>query len=341
MHITLADVAQLASVSSKTVSRVVNNQGEIRESTRQRVQAAIDQLGYRPNILARSLVSQRSNSLGVATSGLEYYGPSQTLAGIEQRAYELGYSLIFSLLPRPDVTNTDPILDQFIARRVDGIIWAVPEINHNRVWIKPEILEHLPPIVFLAMQPQPDLTVVSIDNRSGGAQATQHLIDIGRRKIGTITGPMDWWEAKERYAGYVQTMQAAGLKFSQELVSQGDWSALSGQRGFCELLDRRPDIDAVFVGNDQMALGALGEAYRRGMHIPDDVAVVGFDNCPDSACYWPPLSTIQHKLFEAGSLSVQKLLQQVSTRMEDQKNIEPQSFVLPTQLIIRASSVGS
>jgi LacI family transcriptional regulator len=341
MHVTLADVAQLASVSPKTVSRVVNNQGEIRDETRQRVQAAIEQLGYRPNILARSLVSQRSNSLGVVTSGLEYYGPSQTLSGIEQRSYDLGYSLIFSLLPRPDVTNINPILDQFIARRVDGIIWAVPEINHNRQWIRPEMLEHLPPIVFLAMQPQPDLAVVSIDNRSGGAQATQHLIDIGRRKIGTITGPMDWWEACERYNGYVQTMQANGLEFSPDLVSEGDWSAQSGQRGFRELLERRPDLDAVFVGNDQMALGALGEAYRRGLRIPDDVAVVGFDNCPDSACYWPPLSTIQHQLFEAGCLSVQKLLQQVDTRSEDLKNTEPQSSILPTQLIIRASSAGS
>jgi LacI family transcriptional regulator len=155
MHVTLQDVARLAAVSTKTVSRVVNNQGEISEATRERVQASIDQLGYRPNFLARSLVSQRSHSLGVVTSGLEYYGPSSILTGIEQESYELGYSLLFSLLPDPDVLNIAPILDSFVARRVDGIIWAVAEINNNRAWIRPEVLENLPPIVFLSMSPRP------------------------------------------------------------------------------------------------------------------------------------------------------------------------------------------
>jgi LacI family transcriptional regulator len=339
-HVTLQDVARLAGVSAKTVSRVVNHQGEISEDTRKRVQSTIDQLGYRPNILARSLVSQRTNSLGVVTSGLEYYGPSHTLAGIEQQSYDLGYSLLFSLLPKPDANNIAPILDPFISRRVDGIIWAVPEIGQNRAWIQPGLVEKLPPIVFLSMAERPGLSIVAIDNKSGGAQATQHLVDLGRRCIGLITGPMDWWEARERFSGWKETLQRNNLDHSALLTVEGDWSAAGGNRCMRELLDRRPDIDAVFASNDQMALGALGVLHQLGRRIPEDIAIAGFDNIPESACFWPPLTTIQHQLFDAGSRSVQ-ILQQLIEGKQATRNLAPTDpILLSTKLIIRASSVG-
>lgn len=188
-YVTLQDVASLAGVSIKTVSRVVNNQGEISEATRQRVQAAIDELGYRPNVLARSLVNRRTDTLAVIAWGIEYFGPSRMMIGIEQQADELGYSLFLSLVSQPDDLNSDRILDTLLARRVDGIIWAVPEVDDNRKWLKPGLLDRLPPIVFLSMQSQPGLTIAAVNNFSGARQATQHLIDQGRRKIGMITGP--------------------------------------------------------------------------------------------------------------------------------------------------------
>jgi LacI family transcriptional regulator len=340
MHVTLQDVAKLAGVSAKTVSRVVNNQGEISADTRLRVQAAIEQLGYRPNFLARSLVSQRSRSLGVVTSGLEYYGPSRILSGVEQESYELGYSLLFSLLPDPDVLNITPLLDSFVARRVDGIVWAVPEINHNRTWIRPEVLENLPPIVFLSMAPNPALSIVAVDNRSGGMQATQHLIDIGRRKIGIMTGPLGWWEARERLSGYVQALEQAGIASSQQLIVEGDWSASSGASCMHKLLADCPDIDAIFACNDQMALGALGVAHQLGRRIPDDIAIIGFDNIPESANFWPPLSTIQHKLFEAGCNSVQVLQKLIELKLQKQDHSPAKPNLLTTKLIVRASTIG-
>ena len=173
VHATLRDVARLADVSIKTVSRVVNHQGEIKETTRQRVQEAIDQLGYRPNILARSLIHQRSNTVAVVAWGIDYYGPSRTVVGIEKQANELGYSLFLSLVNHPDDGEDEGIMDTLIARRVDGIIWAVPEVGNNRTWIKPSHLVQLLPIVFLSMETHPGLSVVKVDNRFGAIQATR------------------------------------------------------------------------------------------------------------------------------------------------------------------------
>src|SRR5450759_675273 len=169
LHATLRDVADLAGVSTKTVSRVVNHQNEIRQATRLRVQAAIDQLDYRPNILARSLIHQRTNSLAVIAWGIDYFGPSRTVVGIEQEANELGYSLFLNLINHPD-GDPEPILDSLIDRRVDGIIWAVPEVGNNRSWLCASRFDQLPPIIFLSMESRPGISVVSVDNCNGGKQ---------------------------------------------------------------------------------------------------------------------------------------------------------------------------
>jgi LacI family transcriptional regulator len=339
LHATLRDVAKLAGVSTKTVSRVVNNQGEIRETTRQRVQAAIDQLDYRPNILARSLIHQRSNTLAVVAWGIDYFGPSRIVVGIEQQALELGYSLFLNLLDQPNDNSSEHVLDTLIARRVDGIIWAVPEVGENRAWLKSALLGQLPPIIFMTMKPSPGLAVVTIDNRDGGRQATQHLIDHGRRKIGIITGPLAWWEARERYAGWKIALEQAGLTPSANLVVEGEWAATSGAEGMRSLLTREPEIDAVFACSDQIALGALGTAHQFGRRVPQDLAVVGFDNTPDSICYWPPLTTIYQQLVEIGRISVQHLHQMIEAyyQHEDLGNLTV--TMIKPQLIVRSSSL--
>ena len=338
MHVTLQDVARQAKVSAKTVSRVVNNQGEISSVTRQRVQEAIAQLGYHPNFVARSLASQHSNTLAVVAAGLDFYGPAHTLTGVEQQSCELGYSLLFNLLARPDETDVMPILDSIIARRADGIIWAVPEIGANRSWIQPDLLLHLPPVVFLSMGQDHSLSIVSVDNHSGGAQAARHLIEQGRRKIGVITGPLTWWEARERLAGFTAVCQSAGVETSPSLVVEGDWTALSGRRCLAALLEQRPDLDGVFACNDQMALGALGVAHQAGKRVPQDIAFVGFDNIPESECFWPPLTTVRQRLLDAGCLSVKLLQKMIEARSKDQTDIAPEIQWLDTELIVRESS---
>jgi LacI family transcriptional regulator len=337
-YVTLQDVAALAGVSIKTVSRVVNNQGEITEATRQRVQAAIDELGYRPNVLARSLVNRRTDALAVVAWGIEYFGPSRIVVGIEQRADELGYSLFLDLVAHPDDLYPERILDTLLARRVDGIIWAVPEVGDNRKWVRPGLLERLPPIVFVSMQAQPGLAITAVNNFSGAKQATRHLIEQGRRKIGTIAGPQAWWEARERCAGWQRTLEENGLSALPTLIVESYWSAAGGERAMEQLLKQTPQIDAVFASSDQIALGALGAIHRSGRRVPQDVAIVGFDNAPESAFYWPPLTTVYQKLVNAGRIAVQNLHQMIEARRQQRGYGEAAMTLIEPELIVRASS---
>jgi LacI family transcriptional regulator len=339
LHATLRDVANLAGVSTKTVSRVVNHQGEISELTRQHVQAAIDQLEYRPNILARSLIHQRSNTLAVIAWGIDYFGPSRTVVGIEQEANELGYSLFLSLMSHPNGDH-EPILDTLISHRVDGIIWAVPEVGKNRSWIRASRLAQLPPIVFLSMKPRPGISVVSVDNCNGAKQAVQHLLQQGRRKIGIITGPMAWWEARERHRGWQEALGEAGLEASPSLVIKSDdWSAVNGEQGMRTLLTRVPEIDAVFASNDQIALGALGIAHQMGRRVPQELAIVGFDNTPEAAFFWPPLTTIYQQLVNVGRIAVKNLHEMIVARRSEREPLQPLSTMLKPELVVRASSL--
>jgi LacI family transcriptional regulator len=337
MHVTLKDVARHAGVSAKTVSRVVNNQGEISAETRVRVQSAIQELGYRPNILARSLVNQRSNTIAVVASGIEYFGPSRTILGIEQQADEFGYSLFLNLVHDPENQNVQQILNELVARRVDGIVWAVPEIGGNHTWITPIELDNVPPIVFLSMADRSDLSIVAVDNRAGAHLATQHLIEQGRRRIGIITGPLTWWEACERMEGWRETLAAAGLEFDDALIAQGNWSPSSGETAMEQLLALTPRVDAVFCSNDQMALGALGVLHRAGIRVPQDIALVGFDNIPESAFFLPPLTTIYQQVIEIGRAAVQELHAQIDAQRREEFKTAVTTHLTPT-LIVRASS---
>jgi LacI family transcriptional regulator len=331
-------VAALAGVSAKTVSRVVNKQGEIKESTRQRIQAAIDELGYRPNILARSLIHQRSNTLAVVAWGIDYFGPSRTMIGIEQQADEFGYSLFLSLVSDPDRHDHEHVLDTLLARRVDGIIWAVPDVGDNHGWLSEARLEQLPPMIFLSMPARVGITGIAVDNQSGGRQAAQHLIEQGRRKIGTITGPTAWWEARERYAGWKSALDKAGLPTPEACVVESYWSAAGGERAMQQLLKQAPEIDAVFAGSDQIALGALGAIHSTGRRVPDDIAIVGFDNMPESAYFWPPLTTVYQKLAHVGRIAVQQLHHMIEDRRERAGPEEAVVTTVEPELIVRASS---
>ena len=338
LYVTLQDVAALAGVSAKTVSRVVNNQGEIRDSTRQRIQAAIDELGYRPNILARSLIHQRTNTLAVVAWGIDYFGPSRTVIGIEQQADEFGYSLFLSLVGDPAHHDQERLLDTVLERRVDGIIWAVPEVGDNHAWLNPAKLEELPPMIFLSMSPAPGIMAVAVDNQSGSRQATRHLIEQGRRKIGIIAGPLAWWEARDRYEGWRRALKEVDRGAPQSRVAESYWTAAGGERAMQQLLKQAPDIDAVFASSDQIALGALGAIHSSGRRVPDDIAIVGFDNMPESAYFWPPLTTVYQKLVHMGRTAVQQLHQMIEVQRQQQPPLEAVATTIEPELIVRASS---
>ena len=336
--VTIRDVAAVAGVSYQTVSRVINNRPDVADETRRRVWEIVEELGYQPSAIARSLSRGRTFTLGVIDYGLEYFGPSHTLSGIEQQANELGYSLLLSLVRQPDQSDVDKTLRDMLSRQVDGIMWAVPEIGGNRAWVRQEAPRLPVPVVFLSMQPDPNLSVVAVDNRGGGRIATQHLLDRGHRTIGLITGPLDWWEARQRRLGWQDVLEEAGIPIEADLVVEGNWKAASGEQGLRRLLEQRPELDAVFVCNDRMALGVLQAARQMGRRVPRDLAVVGFDDIPECAFFHPPLSTIRQDMILLGRRAVKELNHMIETAQQGGTQTEPKSTLIQPQLIIRDSS---
>jgi len=338
--VTIRDVAAAAGVSRQTVSRVLNDKPDVAKETRQRVLEVIDRLGYRPSSIARSLTQGRSYTLGVVSYGVQYFGPSQTLVGIEHQANEMGYTLHLRLVQQPAESGVQ-ILYDMLSYHVDGIIWAVSEIGNNRDWVEHEICNLNVPVVFLDMRPCPSLSVVNIDNRRGGYLATKHLCDQGYQRVGLITGPLDWWSAQQRKAGWQNALEEAGGQVEESLIVEGTWSAASGERGLRRLLEQRPDVDAVFACNDQMALGALKTTREMGLRVPQDLAIVGFDNVPEAPFFSPPLSTMRQDLDELGRSAVQELGRLIEAGQQELEDIRPKTILLQPELIVRQSSIVS
>jgi len=338
--VTIRDVAAAAGVSHQTVSRVLNNRPDVAEETRQRVLQVIEELEYQPSAIARSLSQQRSYALGVVTAGLDYAGPSRTLNGVAGQAEHMGYVLLLKELSRFDTEDLQPVFKSLLAQQIDGIIWAVPEVGNNRAWLE----DHLPglpvPVIFITMGARPGLPVVTVDNYAGGRMATEHLLEQGYRHIAHISGPLDWWESRQRQAGWQDALLAAGVQMADLHVEEGNWSSSSGEKGLGRLLASYPEMDAVFVGNDQMALGVLQVACRQGICIPQDLAVVGFDGLPETAHYWPSLTTVYQDQQQLGRISVVELVRMIETGRERPSPTEPQAILLQPELIVRESSVS-
>ena len=340
MKATIHDVAKHAGVSTGTVSNALTGKRPVAEATRQRIFAAMEELGYQPNLMARGLVNQRSHILSIVITELQdlgFYGYSSALTGIQRKANELGYSLMLHFVNGSSEDEILATLDQIRARRADGIIWAIHEIGGNRDWVHNIQRENYPPIIFLHMHPDASLNVVSIDNQAGANLAVSHLIEQGCHTVGIITGPSDWWESQARLAGW----QAALVQFSQDtnssLVVEGNWLADSGQSGMETLLNQRPDIDAVFTCNDSMALGAIQTTCRHGLSIPDDLLLVGYDNTPEAASYWPPLTSVRQGLQQSGQIAVEELHRMIETDVDDE--IDPSQHIIQPELIVRRSSL--
>lgn len=334
---TLKEVAQLAGVSAQTVSRVVNQSSDVAQETRDRVQQVIDQLSYQTNPIARSLITRQSRTLCVVVSGLDYYGPSRVLVGIQQEAEIQGYSLNLLCSETPEQENYRDLLNDLAGRQMDGIIWAIPPIAKNRsVFL--EHLPHLPPVIFLN-HPAVNSSVVSIDNQAGAELAVNHLIDQGYCSIGLVSGPLSWAEAAQRKQGWQNALNARGIIPDPLLCAEGDWTAQGGEQAFKKLYSLNPAIDAVFVSNDQMALGILKYAYAQGIKIPHKLGVIGFDDTPESAFFIPALSTIRQPLKELGATAVREMVTMIRMQVEGKAEYEVKSITLQPRLVVRESSL--
>jgi DNA-binding LacI/PurR family transcriptional regulator len=339
MRATIKEVASVAGVSTQTVSRVINKRPDVSPETRERVQMVIEQLGYRPSALARSLIQQRSYTLGVVTAGLRYMGPSRTLSGIAAAAEEASYSLLLKELSDFDENDVKPIFHALLSRHVDGIIWAVPEVGKNHAWVNKSTLDLDVPLVYLTMEPQKDISVVAIDNYLGGRMAMSHLLEQGYRKIAHVSGPLDWWEARQRMAAWKDVLKEAGLEAKDNYWAEGNWSSASGAQVIEKLFDQYEDIDSIFVANDQMALSVIQFARQKGLRIPEDLGIVGFDNISESAYFSPPLTTIEQDQHNIAKLAVAEIIKIIEAGWQDSAPAEAQTIMLPPTLVVRQSSL--
>ncbi len=335
---TIYDVAEKAGVSRQTVSRVLNDRLEVSAETRRRVKEIMAELNFKPNAVALSLSRQKSFLFGVVISGLKYLGPSQVLSGITNKAEELGYGLLLKEVQNSNSANIIPVLDWFKAHQADGIIWAAPEIEDNRQWIKDVFPLFDIPIIFLTMEEQENVTIVTTDNFSGARKAVDHLIQKGRKNIAHISGPLDWWEARQRKMGWETALKEAGLEVNDRMWTEGNWSSKSGKRAFLDLIAKFPEVDGIFVGNDQMALSILQTAPEIGKRIPQDLSIVGFDGIAESEFYIPSLSSVYQDGYELGRIAVTELVSQLKIKLTENKVVEPKYITVQPELIIRQST---
>jgi len=323
----MADVGRLAGVSHQTVSRVINGSPHVRPETRERVLKAMLDLGYRPNSMARALVTGRTKTLGVVSLDTTLYGPASTLFGIERAAHEAGYFIIVASLRALDRPSVADAVERLRQHGVDGIL-AITPLEEAA-----DALLHAPddaPLLAVEAGPDGAVPVVAVDQFEGAAKATRHLLDLGHKTVWHIAGPWEFLESRERQAGWRATLTQAGAEVPEPLP--GDWSARAGYD-----LGRRLSADsaatAIFVANDQMALGVLRAMHEGGRRIPEDVSVVGFDDTPESPFFLPPLTTVRQDFDEVGSRSVRLLV-----RMIEAGEPLPSGPRVKPELIVREST---
>ncbi|HYO35904.1 MAG TPA: LacI family DNA-binding transcriptional regulator [Geodermatophilus sp.] len=306
----MSDVAALAGVSQQTVSRVVNGSPHVAPRTRERVEQAIAQLGYRPNLAARALVTGCSRTIGLVAVHVSHHGPAQTLIGLEKAAREAGYSLAVSILDDATAAAVREAVARLVSHRVDAVV-ALSTYDDAARAIGG--LDTPVPLVTVQVAGQVaggrGRPAVSVDQEAGARLATRHLLSLGHRTVHHVTGPEGSQEACGRTAGWRAVLAAAGAPVPALL--RGDWTASSGHAAGRELggrIHRGEEVTAVFLANDQMALGLLAALHEEGLSVPGDVSVVGFDDLPEAPYLVPPLTTVRQDFAELGRRGVQLVL---------------------------------
>lgn len=328
---TLEEVAQIAGVSRSTVSRVINNHPNVRAETRERVWQAIQECGYQPHAVARSLVTNRTRIVGmvipetVTTLFTDPFFPL-LLQGATEACNTHHYQLLLSLF-------NDPAGQEKTYQRVmrsgyvDGVIVASASLQDPVI---PSLLRDGIPFVSVGRHPDEQINYVDVDNVNGARMAVEHLIQLGHRRIGTITGPLDMTSGQDRLQGYRQALAAHNLPIEEELIVEGDFREGGGVTGMQRLLSASPS--AVFVASDIMALGALKALREENLRVPQDISLVGFDDIPLASALEPPLTTVRQPVRRMGTLAVEMLLDLI-----EHPGAGPRRIVLPTQLVIRKS----
>jgi DNA-binding LacI/PurR family transcriptional regulator len=326
-HPVMADVAKRAGVSMMTVSRVLNGHPRVRPETRERVELAIASLGYRANMAARTLAGGRSRILGVVATETAYFGPSNTLFGIEAAARARAHFVNFATLRRVEEGEMRSTIQHLRNAHVDGAIVIAPS---------PDAVAALTaedfglPLVIMSGDDVPGYVTVSVDQQAGARAATKHLLELGHRRVHHVRGPSRWIDADAREKGWREELRAHSIRPTRPFI--GDWSSRSGYE-IGRRVAIRDDVTAIFVANDQMAVGLLLALAEAQVVVPAEVSVVGFDDIPESAYLQPPLTTIRQDFAELGRRGVDQLL-----RIIDGDNSDRHVTLSPDLLVRRSTA---
>ena len=320
------DVARLAGVSHQTVSRVLNDVPGVRPATRQRVEQAIKKLRYTPSPAARALVTRRTRMIGLITPASADFGPSSIAIHFSEAAREARYSVISVASVSGDVSSIRGVVESLLRERVEAVVLIAEDVAQLDVV---RALEAGVPIIAVAAGQHRGPLTVSIDQYRGAREAVRHLVELGHRSIASLAGPEVSPDAIERVRGWRDELSEARLVATE--LSHGDWSAESGFRFGSQLAVG--SATAVFVANDQMAIGVMAALRGRGLRIPEDISVVGFDDVPEAAYFVPPLTTVRQDFGSLGALT----MQQVLIALEEPETAA-ESIPIPTRLVVRQST---
>ncbi|WP_200306188.1 LacI family DNA-binding transcriptional regulator [Streptomyces adelaidensis] len=337
---TLEEVAARAGVGRGTVSRVINGSPRVSDATRAAVEAAVAELGYVPNTAARALAANRTDAIAMVVPEPEtrffaepYFSDILKGVGAQLSDTEMQLLLIFAGSDR----ERRRLAQYLAAHRVDGVLLVSVHADDPL----PDLLAQLeiPSVISGPRSKHETLPSVDSDNYGGGRSAVEHLIGRGRARIATITGRLDVYGAQRRIEGYREALEEAGREVDERLIVPGDFTEQGGRRAMAELLSRCPDLDAVFAESDVMAAGARQVLREAGRRIPDDVALVGYDDSAIARHMDPPLTSVRQPIEEMGRAMIDLLLDEIADRRPAvSRGLERRQVVLPTELVARASS---
>jgi LacI family transcriptional regulator len=333
-YTSIKEVAARAGVSFQTASKVLNG-GDVRVSTEtaQRIMDAATELGYSPNTIARSLVRRATGTIGLVATDVTDAAISQFSVAAEQTARRHGRAVLVGHLSQ----STDDsrahgadVVRMLIERRVDGVIAAAPQVEDD-----PEVadlLRRYVPVVSLHSVPGGGIPVVGSSHRETGRLAAEHLVSLGHRNIGTITGPFRRRVVRSRLHGFEEVLRRAGIEQEEDLVVEADWTPGRAAEAATLLLQRAPQVTAIFAHNDTMAIGVLSALERAGRRVPQDIAVVSCDDMPFAEYLIPPLTTVRVPLAETGRQAVELLLRAIAG-----EEVPTEPVLVPVELVIRES----
>jgi LacI family transcriptional regulator len=326
--VTIQDVAQAAGVSISTVSRVLNDKDDVAPETYERVQGVIQQLGYTSSLAARSMRSRRTNVIGLIVPDVADSFSIQVMKGVNQAIFELDYDLIIytsgSIKKRSAAEREQYFVSLLNGSITDGVIIVTPAAT--------SFSTAAPVVTIDPNNEYPDCLTIIATNHAGAMAAMEHLIGLGHRRIGFISGRPDLQSAERRLQGYQDALRQANIPLDPDLIATGDFSIETGRLCARKLLSLSNPPTAIFAANDQSAIGTIEAAWEVGLHVPGDLSVIGFDNIPEAAYFNPALSTVDQFIDRMGHVATEKLINLIRG-----ESLDSSLYKLPTQLVVRDS----